>query len=676
MRSTFHGLETALRALHTQQSALYTTGHNIANANTPGYTRQRVNFEQTEPYPAPAMNRPGIPGQLGTGVKAGDIQRIRDEFIDMQLRGESSKFSYWEGRSEMLSQMENIMNEPSEEGLANTMDKFWNSLQDLAVQPQNSGARRVVKEQGAAVAETFNYIHSSLKAIQKDYRKEVDVTQSEANSLLRQINQLNKQIGEVEPHGYLPNDLYDERDRLVDELSSIMNIKVKRVDSGGNPSGASEGLYDIYMATPEGDILTDKTGKQIKLVDAKGQTAKGIHVQYENRAESDSPVETIKFFELNEYKDGFKGVTDPDTTAGSYELNSFNDFNSNGKLRAYIEGYGYKDTAGKTAGLYPDMMHDLDVMAFTFAEHFNLVHRSGWSINDIESGSQSGKNFFDFSGAAPTADNPAGAASKLQISQDILDDIDNIAAAAEGNVIAGAMERITDSGGNPVDPNTIGNPGISGVYDRTKGPSSPADDLPEAAADIKVDVTYDETANSWEWKVTPLDGNGDPIAGEEKTGPITGGTAEIYGMKIDVSNITVKDDNSGSQSWTFSFAAEGVKPSDEAFIGNGSNALALSNVKDAMLDYGGNLTNVHTFYQGMIGEMGVNASESNRLMDNSQTLRDSVEKRRMSISSVSLDEEMTNMIKFQHAYNAAARSITMVDEMLDKIINGMGIVGR
>src|SRR5690606_37935872 len=137
----------------------------------------------------------------------------------MQYRTENSKLGYWQAKAEMLSQMEGIMNEPSEYGLANTMDQFWNALQDLAVQPQNDGARRVVRERGISLATTFNYIASSLKAIQIDYRKEIDTTQDQVNSLLRQINAINKQIGSIEPHGYLPNDLYDERDRLIDDLS-------------------------------------------------------------------------------------------------------------------------------------------------------------------------------------------------------------------------------------------------------------------------------------------------------------------------------------------------------------------------------------------------------------------------------------------------------------------------
>ena len=132
MASTFYGLETARRALNTQQAALLTTGHNIANANTPGYTRQRVNMTTTQAFPSVGINRPQIAGQMGTGVQIGDVQRIRDSFIDTQYHTETSKLGYWQAKAEQLSQMEDIMNEPSETGLANTLDEFWSSLQDLA----------------------------------------------------------------------------------------------------------------------------------------------------------------------------------------------------------------------------------------------------------------------------------------------------------------------------------------------------------------------------------------------------------------------------------------------------------------------------------------------------------------------------------------------------------------
>lgn len=103
--------------------------------------------------------------------------------------------------------------------------------------------------------------------------------------------------------------------------------------------------------------------------------------------------------------------------------------------------------------------------------------------------------------------------------------------------------------------------------------------------------------------------------------------------------------------------------SDEA--GNGNNAILVGKL----------ITSSKSTYQGMIGQLGVNGQQAERLVNNITTLKQAVEERRSSVSSVSLDEEMTNMIKFQHAYNASARNITVVDEMLDKIINGMGRVG-
>lgn len=117
MRSTFMGLEASKRALFTQQSALYTTGHNVANANTKGYTRQRVNMQPTPGYPGIGLNTPQMPGFIGTGVEAGSVERVRDQFIDKQFRQESNKLGYWQSRSNAIEQMEDVLNEPSEFGL-------------------------------------------------------------------------------------------------------------------------------------------------------------------------------------------------------------------------------------------------------------------------------------------------------------------------------------------------------------------------------------------------------------------------------------------------------------------------------------------------------------------------------------------------------------------------------
>ncbi|WP_044749214.1 flagellar hook-associated protein FlgK [Bacillus alveayuensis] len=514
MLSTFHGLETAKRGMMTQQSALYVTGHNVANANTPGYSRQRVNFVETPPYPFASTNRPMIPGQMGTGVEGGTVQRIRDKFLDMQYRWENMKFGYWNSRAEALKKMEEIMNEPSENGLAKALDRFWQSLQDLAVNPSNSGARSVVRQRGIAVAETFRYLSNSLTAIQNDIKNELEVTLKSINSLAEQLNNINKQIGEIEPHGYLPNDLYDERDRLIDELSQLVNIRVVPVSSGGNALDIAEGRFTIELMDKTG---TEKIGT---LVDAIGGRFYSFESVYLNNMEKEGPVTEFKL--------------------GTVSIKRLSLFSENGKLGSLLDSYGYTLDNGATVnGLYPDMLQNLNEMAYQFAVEFNRVHESGWSITEINSGSKLPANpFFTFNSRDD-------AASTLQISPNIQDSLDNIAAA-----------------------------GATGM------------------------------------------------------------------------------------------------------LGDGSNALALAEVKNSVMSLRGSTTTIQNFYEGVIGQMAVDAQEAKRLSNNSDVLRQSVDERRMSVSSVSLDEEMTNMIKFQHAYNASARMITLVDEMLDKIINGMGVVGR
>lgn len=498
MRSTFHGLEVAKRGMFTQQTAISVTGHNISNANTPGYTRQRVNFQSTQPYPSPGMNRPQIPGQMGTGVEAGSIQRVRESFLDDQFRGENNKLGYWQTKSSAVSKMEDILNEPSKNGLSAVMGQFWQSLQDLSTNPENEGARSVVLQRAKAIADTFHYLHNSISAIQNDLGNQISVTVKEVNSILKQISSINQQISEIEPHGYLPNDLYDARDQLVDQLSQYMNIKVEKVETGGNAQKIAEGTYKISLVNADGSEVPLIDGDQFNQIGVEGGT------DSDKDGILDQPAGALT---------NFKIVTPgtPPTDVASVGIGSF----SQGKLKALGESYGYTE-GGVTKGLYPEMLANLDKLAKDFVEAFNDQHKLGKDFD--------GKDGVDF---------------------------------------------------------------FTGTD----------------AATISVAIT--ETS------------------------------------KIAAS-------------------ANGDK-------GNGSNALKLADVQ---------MSTVVKPYEGIIGALGVEGSEARRMTKNSAILAQSVETNRQSISSVSLDEEMTDLIRFQHAYNAAARNITVVDEMLDKIINGMGTVGR
>ncbi len=517
--STFHGLEMAKQALSAQQSALYTTGHNIANANTEGYSRQRVNFETTSPFPAASRNRPEIPGQMGTGVEAGSVQRVRNQFLDYQYRAENSKSNYWSTKADALSKMEGLLNEPSENGLNKTMDQFWQSLQDLSVNPENTGARSVVAQRGLAVAETFNYLSDSLGSMRTDLREQIDVEVKDANSISDQINSINKQIKNIETHGSLANDLYDERDRLIDELSGIVNIEVSYTKSSDSALDIADGLATIKLA--------DESGKSLGSTLVNGDISQGEldfnKISVTPEADDANAVDAIDSINVD---------------GDSY---SATEFTSNGSLKGFIEAYGYTDgvdNAGNTVikGEYPGMVNDLDEMAKEFAEAFNDVHNDGANLN----GEQGTDSFFQNVNDQTTSGITAG---NITVSESILNNPDEIAASNGG-------------------------------------------------------------------------GSGD-----------------------------------------------------------GGNASDLADVFDSELEDLDNAS-VRSFYESVIGDMGVNAQKANSMVENSGILRSQVEDQRMSVSSVSLDEEMSNMIKFQHAYSAAARSMTAVDEMINRVINNMGLVGR
>ena len=342
-----------------------------------------------------------------------------------------------------------------------------------------------------------------------------------------------------------------------------------------------------------------------------------------------------------------------------FSVKDLTGFNTNGKLRGIIEGYGYQKTNGDgqtDAGMINEMLAQLDTMAYTFATQFNLVHSSGWSPEEIHKGENSAQDFFSFTGIPPTKDNLKGAAARMTISSEILMDLNNIAAAAEGNVLSGVMAR------KEVSSEVTGNPFITGIYAEEEG----------LAFEGKIKLTLTNSGvgeGSWSYTLSGLDAEGNELTKTDNL-PInsTETSATILGVNIDVSQVK---NLQGDATWTYEFQAEGLKSSDEAFIGNGSNALKMAEVKDTMLNYGGSLTDVQSYYQGMIGELGDRASEANRMTQVAGVLQESVGQNRMSMSSVSLDEEMADMIKFQHAYNAAARYVTLVDELLDKVINGM-----
>lgn len=486
MRSTFGGIEISKRSLFSHQAALTTTGHNIANANTRGYSRQVVNFVAARPIEAVGLQRSTVPGQAGQGVEFTSIDRMREQFLDKQYYNESKSLGQWTVRRDTLEKLEAIMNEPSDTGIRQVIDNFFNSWQELSKQPENLETRAVVKESALALTDAFNHTARQLKDLSSDLTDNISVKVTQVDSLLNQIGKLNNEIRRIEGLGNAANDLRDQRDVLVDDLSRVINITVQEESAG----------YTIRM----GDVEL-----------LRGNAAEPF---------------TIDLVDSNFAADG------------TGQLN-------NGEL------FGLKVARDK---LVTDYQSQLDALVTTMSSEINAIHREGYTLKyPAENG---GDIFVLAAGVSGSI------AERIRVSALITDNVENIAAAGR---------------------------------------------------------TY-------------VDSNGDTRV--------------------------VKGDNENAlkladlRNQKFSFDTAGI---DKVILNGGT---------------------FDEFLRAVVGELGVQTQESIRQADNQQILAEQIESRRQSVSGVSMDEEMANMIKFQHAYNAAARAITVFDEMLDKVINGMGHVGR
>ena len=234
--SSFMGLQTSLRGLLAHQQALNTSGHNIANANTLGYSRQEAVLSAMHALTVPANS--GVTGagaQLGTGVDVTAIRRIRDGFLDIQFRTANMQLGDAAARSGSLEQIELSFGEPSSTGVNELLTRFWNAWSDVANAPEPAAARTAVVRAGASLASALQTIHQQLTTIAAQAQDEYDrITGANGDVELwaRELAQLNDTIAHAVTVGQAPNDLLDRRDLLIDKLSELAQVSVTETDSG------------------------------------------------------------------------------------------------------------------------------------------------------------------------------------------------------------------------------------------------------------------------------------------------------------------------------------------------------------------------------------------------------------------------------------------------------------
>lgn len=383
MRSTFYGLEIARKGLFISQKGLDVTGHNIANVNTPGYTRQRMITSSIEP----GATSNGIftytsKGQVGGGVTIQELSQIRDKFIDMQYRRENTKLGEWTAKTDALKYIEDVFREPSDSGLNAVLANFFSDIQEMSKNPESKEIRTLVRQDAIKLTETLHHYYDQMIQLQNEQDTAIEISVNEINDIVKNIRDLNEQIFKFEIGGAKANDLRDRRNLLVDQLSSLIKID--------------------YYETPEGKFRIDING--MSLVDhTKHQTLEAIK-DVENPVGDDlNDLYSIKWAGTN-----------------------INVAIDGGKLKGYID---IRDGNSPDRMGIPYFIEQLNTFAEALVTEFNAIHKSGWTLPEDGNPSRTDIDFFK---AVDLEGNPIKITAKnITLSQDILDSVYNIAASGK-----------------------------------------------------------------------------------------------------------------------------------------------------------------------------------------------------------------------------------------------------
>ncbi|MFU0823709.1 flagellar hook-associated protein FlgK [Clostridium sp.] len=626
MSGLFATFNIGKSGLFSQQQAINTTSHNIANANTEGYSRQRAIMETTRPYCMPSMNSASGPGQVGTGVDVAIIQRVRDTFMDFQVRNEKSTLGQYEARDKYLSEVEGVFNEPSDTGISNLIGEFFDAWEQVSKQPESSNTRTVLVTQASALADELNHTYNQLIEIKKNAQESIGQSVFDMNAILEKIDKLNQQIISVKVSGMEPNDLLDSRDLLLDELSERFNINVEQDD-----------FYSINLRPTDESGQTDR---EDSLLVRKNPNDAVRRFSYIKSIEPENYDSGVSSYTITYYKNGDKDKTATITVTGIDSVDKFkqldqcrilwsqkddnNDIedglalNKNGEAIEDGASVDIKDLAlfelkddkfrGELKG-YMSVQKDVD----DYIEQLNKLAKAiAFSVNAIHSGvpndgsdGKVDKDYTPFFVNSETTVYETTAAGKRVLYNG---EIDNLSSALDHE------------------------------SEITAGNISINKQLMDDVMQIKTRTNDDKFATA---DLNSIDG--------EKDGNRALAIAQLRGTLLQIQNI-------GNETSRSDFIKE-----LEFNIDLGLSTIK-SDIKGMKID---------NYFKDTIDKLGIQEQEAMRVVKNQETLLSSFQERRDSISGVSLDEEMANLIQYQHAYQANAKIITTVDELLDVVVNGL-----
>ncbi|WP_149554282.1 flagellar hook-associated protein FlgK [Treponema pectinovorum] len=622
MANSFAGIELGKRSIMAHSQQVQIAGHNISNADTEGYSRQRVQVKTFDPIYRPDLTRAETPGQIGQGTSIESITRLRDEMLDQRIVAQTNRESYWESREHYYSMIEKIYNEPADVSVRTNMDKFWQSWQELSIYPDSKAARQAVVTRGETLAETISERYKALSGIGTLINGDIEATVRQINDYTKQIADINGEIVRSKAMGDNPNDLLDRRDLLVEKLSSLANITTDSRDS------------DEFMVHLEGQILVQGS----------------VNRSFDLVANTDN--------------NGYDTVVWSDTKLVADV--------KGGKLGALIE---LRDSDIRSE------IQSLNTMAMNFTDLVNDVHRAGIGLNNVTNldffvqhpfvtdakgnydrngdGQNDSSYIFRFTGTnSLNPQEKVGLEGVMTLSASS----GNITVPYHANdTIEAVIARINDSQGE-----------VKAYLDREnrlvlKATTSQAMENPDFVIRHVEDsglflagysgiLNGSGQENAFDFSVADAV---DRLQGSYSTAPVMNPSDYIAvnpAIKSDVNSVAAAFPN-----------AQG-----RAVIGDGRAAVEIASIRNTSVMIGESRT-FDDYFAETVTNVGLKGEQAENMLLSQNAIMGDLRNLRDSISGVNIDEELADIIKFQHGYNAAAKYVSVIDQMLDTIINRLGV---
>lgn len=682
----FASYEIARSGMSVSERGLAVTGHNISNVNTKGFVRQQA-ISASSPY----IGSQGY--QVGLGANIQETRQIRNQFLDNIYRRENTSLGYWETKNKTLQNIQYILGDPMESGLQQVMNQFWDSWQELSKEPDSLTVRALVVQRGEALVNQINHIGSQLDKLQKDLNTEFKITIDELNSITSQIAQLNIEIRKQEVAGDSANDYRDQRNNLVDRLTKLANVEVTEMQ---------DGMLDVTLS---GYVLVSK-GKQTSLVAEESSTSGVFYVPKLMGTEIEVPIKSGILKGLLESRGevlGAKGSLEngtPNTKADITFVVDVSDSSGDAlsKIQSSIETYVNEL---KRKGID----YNLRLITYTGSVNSNInfgddAEALKAAVAGLSATTDTDKDFGSVVDALnlitdfrPDANRYAVVFTADSIDGDSV--IDSATAEAyvstlkeigiKTSIVTDSTYYNTGAGGETVGWNAISGGTSGSLFDIN------SIDFNKLMTDINNNINSDvnkeismvyESPNIIPDLRKQLNALVNILVREVNylhtsgltLGPPTSPGEDFFvainpEYPMEIGNIKLNDN--------IILNLNNIVASKSGASGDNTIALAIANVrgKESLRDLRGILS-PDEYYQSIILSVGAKGNEAAGITDNQQKLVDYAEFQRQAIMGVSMDEEVSNMMKYKFSYSAASRAINVIDDMIDTIISRMGLVGR